>query len=60
MTLSLVQTKFYISFQDGRAEGEKDYDTWDEANTALQIYDEFNRRGMCIMSYQKQLQFLTE
>jgi hypothetical protein len=46
--------KFYLSFQDGRAEGDKEYNTYEQAQEALEAYGE-EKRGMCVMSYEKEM-----
>lgn len=51
MTTRTQKLKFYLSFQDGRAEGDKEYDSEKAAKVALKEYDKFNRSIMCIMSY---------
>lgn len=51
MTTQTRKLKFYLAFQDGRAEGDKEYDNKKEAKAALKRYSKMARQGMCIMSY---------
>ncbi len=53
--MRLLVTRFYLAFQDGRAELDTEYWTREEAEEALAGYDPINRRGICIVAYEKEV-----
>lgn len=50
--LMVCETKYYLSFQDGRVNN-IDYSSYEEANEALEKIN--NNNDICIMSYVKRL-----
>lgn len=48
MILGQMHRRWYLSWQDGRVD-HVEYETEDEAIAAREQWDDFNRKGICIM-----------